>query len=233
MTKWIIKDYFAAFKWNNFKSKVANSVYMMIYCTTFLPIIGGYFEKAEYVAVYFLMAIPLIHILNSGMLHIMRMPKLMYMLPLSHSMKRDYIVKSTIFRICFCTLLGIACTVILIALKLCGVITGILIIYNVFTLSLLFCGMNERYAIEEREKWPEVKSDGRGLMQGIDIFVTIISSFGISAMLCSDVNLFPVRANWLFAIPAVFIQLPLTIKYMSYWNKAIEKALSYETSFDK
>ena len=33
MTARIIRDYFAAFRWSNFKTKVANSLYMIVYFT--------------------------------------------------------------------------------------------------------------------------------------------------------------------------------------------------------
>lgn len=229
----VIKDYFAAFRWGNFKEKVAHFAYLVVYFATILPVIGGFFDKWEYALVYFLMMIPTIHMLNSGSLHIMKMPKMMYMVPLTKEMKREYIVKSAIFRICFCSLLGMICTLPLVLLGLCGIVTYVIIVYDYVVFSLLLCGMNERYGIEERDAWQEARSDCRGLIQGIDMIVTVISLFGVACMLCSDVRLFPVVANWLFAIPAILFQLPLTIKHMKYWNTAVEKALNYERSFDK
>ena len=233
MTKQVVKDYFLAFRWGNFKERVANFLYMVVYFSVILPCIAGFFEKWEYALVYCLMLIPTIHMLNSGAIHIMKMPKMMYMVPLTQDMKREYIIKAAMFRICFCSFLGMICTLPLVLLGLCGIITYVIIVYDYVTFALLLCGMNERYGIEERDAWQETKSDCRGLIQGIDIVITVFSLFGIACMLCSDVKLFPVVANWLSAIPAILFQLPLTIKHMSYWNTAVEKALSYERSFDK
>ncbi len=233
MTKRIVKDYFLAFRWGNFKEKVANALYMILYFTVLFPVIVGFYEKVQYVITYYLIAIPTIHIINSGALHIMRMPKLMYMVPLNENQKREYIVKSAIFRICFCTLLGTVCGLPLVLLGWCRVITYVIIVYDILTLALLFCGMNERYGVEEREKYPPVKSDYRGIVQWVDVFLTIISIFGISCMLCWDDGPVNVYVNLVFIIPAILFQLPLTIKHMTYWKKAVEKAMHYEASYDK
>lgn len=230
----VIKDYFAAFRWSNFNKKVSNTAYMIVYFTTILPMVAGVYEKLDYALVYYAVLIPVIHTLNSACLHIMKMPKIMYMLPLSQDMKRDYIVKSGIFRICFCSGFGIVCTLPLLFLKSCHIFTYLLIVYNLITWSLIFCGMNERYNIEEREAWSNVvKSDYRGIDQGINVFFTAMALIGLVCMLCWDGGMVNVYANLLFAVPAVLIQLPLTIKHMSYWNKAVEKAMNYETSYDK
>lgn len=233
MTGRIVKDYFVAFRWSNFKTKVAHFFYLNVYFSIMLPAVAGFFEKGEYALVYFLIMIPTIHIFNSGALHIMKMPKLMYMVPLTQEMKREYIVKSAIFRICFCSLLGALCTLPLVLLGICRVITYVVLVYDFVTLALIFCGMNERYSIEERETWPEVKSDCRGIIMAVDIMLTIISIFAIACMLSWDGGQVNVYANLLFIIPAILFQLPLTIKFMSGWNKAVEKALSYEISYDK
>lgn len=233
MTARIIRDYFAAFRWSNFKTKVANSLYMIVYFAVIFPVIMGMYEKVQYAIIYYLIAIPTIHTVNSGCLHIMKMPKQMYLVPLSQQMKREYIVKSAIFRICFCTLFGAVCTLPLVIFDMCHVITYVVIVYNILTFALIFCGMNERYNIEEREAWPQIKSDTRGIVQGIDIVITTFSLFGIAFLLCQDEGMRNVYVNLIFIIPAILFQLPLTIKHMSYWNKAVEKAMNYEISYDK
>lgn len=233
MTGRVIKDYFTAFRWSNFKEKVAHFAYLVVYFSAILPTIVGFFETWKSALVYVLMMIPTIHILNSGSLHIMKMPKMMYMVPLTQDMKREYIVKSALFRICFCSLLGMICTLPLVLMGICRVITYVVLVYDYVTFALLLCGMNERYGIEERDAWQETKSDCRGLIQGVNIFLTVISLFGIACMLCWDGGMVNVYANLIFIIPAILFQLPLTIKHMTYWNTAVEKALSYERSFDK
>ena len=229
----VIKDYFAAFRWGNFKEKVAHFAYLVVYFSAMLPTIAGFFETWKSALVYVLMMIPTIHVLNSGSLHIMKMPKMMYMVPLTNDMKKEYIVKSAIFRICFCSFLGMICTLPLVLLGICRVITYVVMVYDYVTFALLLCGMNERYGIEERDAWQEARSDCRGLIQGIDMIITVISLFGIACMLSWDGGMVNVYANLLFIIPAILFQLPLTIKHMTYWNTAVEKALSYERSFDK
>ncbi len=231
----VIKDYFAAFRWGNFKGKVANFAYLIVYFFTILPTVAGFFETWESTLIYVLVMIPTIHILNSGALHIMKMPKMMYMVPLTKDMKREYIVKSAIFRICFCSFLGMICTVPLVIMGLCSVITYAVLVYDYVTFALLLCGMNERYGLEERNVWQETRSDCRGLIQGIDMIITVISLFGIASMLSWNINEGKARVyeNLIFAIPAILFQLPLTIKHMTYWDTAVDKALSYERSFDK
>ncbi len=230
----VIKDYFTAFRWSNFREKVANTAYMIVYFTTMLPIIIDVYDSIKDTLIYYAVLLPVVHTLNSACLHIMRMPKLMYMLPLSREMKREYIVKSGIFRICFCSGVGVVCTLPLLLLESCHIFTYLLIVYNLITWSLIFCGMNERYNIEEREAWPKVaKSDCRGVIQGVNVFFTAMALIGLASMLFFDDGQVNVYANLLFAVPALIIQLPLTIKHMSYWNTAVEKAMSYETSYDK
>ncbi len=229
----IIRNYFAAFRWDNFKTKVANSLYMIVYFSVLFPVIIGFYEKPEYAVTYYLIAIPTIHTVNSAAVHIMRMPKMMYMVPLSRDMKKEYIVKSALFRIGFCALLGVVCALPLVLLGMCRVITCIVLIYDFVTLALILCGMNERYGIEEREAYPPVKSDCRGIIQGVNLLITIISLFGIACMLCWDDGPVNVYANLIFIIPGILVQLPLTIKHMSYWNEAVNKALAYEASYDK
>lgn len=235
MTGRVIKDYFTAFRWSNFKEKVAHFAYLVVYFFTVFPVLVGFFETWESALIYVLMMIPTIHILNSGSLHIMKMPKMMYMVPLTNDMKKEYIVKSAIFRICFCSLLGMICTLPLVFMGICRVITYVVMVYDYVIFALLLCGMNERYGIEERDAWQEARSDCRGLIQGIDMIITVISLFGIACMLSWDANEGKenVYENLLFIIPAILFQLPLTIKHMKYWNTAVEKALNYERSFDK
>lgn len=234
MTSQIIRNYFDGFRWSNFKGKVANVAYMIVYFSCILPVVAGFFEKLEYALIYFAIAIPVLHIVNSGCVHNMRMPKLMYMVPLSQNMKREYIVKSAVFRIVFCTFVGAVFALPIFILGQCSVVTYILIVYNALTLALLFCGMNERYGAEDDTKWTEIKSTtGRGVVQGVDIFFTVCAFFGITCMLCWDGGRVNEFANLIFAIPAVLIQLPLTIKYMTYWKVAVDRAMTYETSYDK
>lgn len=227
MTGRIIKDYFAGFKWTNFKTKVANFAYLIVYFASILPAVGGFFEKGRYAAIYLFIAIPLLHVMNSGAIHIMRLPKMLFLVPMNQEMKRQYIVRSALFRICFCAFLGLVFTVPLVLLKICDLVVAVMLMFNVLMLSMILCGINERYDAQAKKKWPEIKSDCRGIIQGVNVFITVISSYGIACMLCWDTYVAD-WVKWIFVGVAVFVQLPLTIKHMTYWNKAVEKALSYE-----
>lgn len=231
MFKWIVRDYFAAFRWGNIKEAMKNGgVFLIIYWGCLLPSIAGFIERKEYLLTYVLIIVPTAFTALSGKLHSMNLSKVMYLCPIGRKERREYIVKSCYFRIGLTAMVSILAVLILVCVGLCDWVTSIGLMFNGIVFALLMCGIEKKKSITEKEPYPPIEMNRQGVIEVVDVFFTLISSYGIACLLCWDT---PVSwwVKYIFLGIALVVQLPLTIAYLTYWKKAVEEATDYESSY--
>lgn len=233
MMKYIIKDYFVAFRWGKIKeSYKSGGWWMYFYLLTLLPAITGFYDRAKDAACYLLVGVPIVFCLFSAPLHPMRLPKIMYLCPMDEKARRSYIEKSGYFRMAFSVLLGIIGALVLIVGGMCDWICGVGLVFNMVVLALFSCGINANgYGTTDANGNRTFDtSDARGVLEMWGIIITLISSLGYVAMLAWETTV-AVWVKGIFIGVAVLIQLPIFLKYLTYWEGAVERAMNYERSY--
>lgn len=231
MFKWIVRDYFAAFRWENIKEILKNGgLFVAIYLCGFIPVTGGFTEKKEYLLTYVLIAVPLAFISLSGKLHSIKLPKVMFLCPIDRNVRREYIVKSCCFRIGLHVAINALAILILVCMGLCDWVSSIVLELNSAFLTLFMLGVKKRKNSVYRDPFPSTEITKESIVGILNVFFVIISSSGVACMLCWDT---PVAwwVKYIFLSIALVVQLPLTIAYMTYWKKAVEEAVDYESSY--
>ncbi|MBQ7934480.1 MAG: hypothetical protein IJ327_06835 [Lachnospiraceae bacterium] len=231
MGEMIIRDYFRAFRWSKFKDVFWQGGFWIIYMGVIFPFCGGFTEKGEYYVTFQMIFLPCLFGFISCSLHPMELPKAMFLCPMSNGQRRDYVVQSCIFRICFTGSVGLLFTLGMIGLGLCDVVSGVALLGNYICLALLLCGFNERKGRTEEERNRSLLEHA-GLRSGVEIadaLCIILCSFGIACVLCWDTTPAP-WVKWVFLAVVLLVECPLTAYFMKGWKAAVERAVSYEAS---
>jgi len=229
MWRWVIKDYFAAFRWNRIKERMkGNDWFWTGYLLIGVPLIWGVFEKIEYAIIYYSMLVPVIFCLFSETIHENILPKLFYLCPMDKEQRRGYVERKFLFAMIQPAILGGIFAVILWAFRHCQPLTAIMYWVNVviigITTSSCF-GKRKVYVSGHNGTQGKTLYTGGGI-ETSNFIVSFIAILGMCMILCVESSI-ESWAIWIFVSVAIFIQLPLIIKYLSGWNKAVENAVGY------
>ncbi len=237
MTTLALQNYLKAFKWQNIKESYHNGGWFtLIYILIFLPLIMAlnYEENGLYVdIIIFLIIFPFVFSMFSAGLFPMRLPKLMYLCPMSKEMRKDYILKACMIR----TLVPISMTVLILILLLMLGATDWISAIGIFinhTIFAVFFGsginMNGYGSINEKGVRSIPMDSFLSVMEAVILFFGLMICCGHGA--CSPVSANPILKLLLIGASLV-IPLPATISYLKYWPSAVENALSYENCLKK
>ncbi len=229
MWRWVIKDYFAAFRWGKIKDWLkTGDWFWIVYFLVLLPYIFNFFEKDEYMIIYYILMIPAGYCLISEALHENMLPKLFYLCPMEKEERKGYVECKFVFAMLVPAMLGGIFAIILWVFSHCHPVTAIMYWVNVVIL-----GITTSSCLGKRKV--KIPKAGSALMQTVNtsegivrgnLIVTLFSILGMGMMLCNEVSI-EGWCKWVFVSIAVFLQLPFTIKYLSGWNKAVENAVGY------
>lgn len=229
MWRWVIKDYFGAFRWGKIKDWLKEGDWFWIlYFMSILPYIMGFMEKNEYIVLYYIMMIPVGFCLISEALHENLLPKMFYLCPMEKEVRKAYIERKFIFAMIVPTILGGIFAVIMWAFSHCHPLTAIMYWVNVVILGILtssFMGKRKVKIPKEGSNQSETVNTTSGAVVG-NLIVTLFAIVGIGMMLNNETSI-ESWCKWVFVSITVFVQLPLLIKYLSGWNKAVENAVGY------
>ena len=80
MMKLVVRNYFAAFRWNNIKEEMKKGelYYLLCYWLGIIPMLWGVWQTKEETVIYYMLVIPMLFFELSIRIHPMRMPKIMY-----------------------------------------------------------------------------------------------------------------------------------------------------------
>lgn len=229
MWRWVIRDYFAAFKWEKIKAWLKKGEWFWVFYFLFLlPVICGFFETKEATLIYYLMVAPIGYCLAAEALQENVLPKMFYICPMDKEERKGYVERKFMFSMLVPAFLGAAFAMVLCGMGLCKPFTAIMYWVNVTILGIMTSSCFGKRKVEV----PDNSSfKGRYLYTGeavetCDLLISMFAIMGMGIML-GDFASEESWAVWIFVSVAVFIQLPLTIKYLSGWKKAVENAVGY------
>jgi len=233
MWKWVVRDYFAAFRWEKSKEwlKNSNGWWLVFYFSFMLPACSRIWSSSVSTKVYLMVVIPFIYGVFSVGIHDKALPKVMYLCPMEQKVRKEYIARSYLFRILMIVILNLVAAFFLLIMGLTDVVTACMIVGNGAFWAVAGIGLGRQRldpAVKERLK--ATTSYAMGNMEtGLGI-VSALSQFGLVCILGWDT---PVAwwVKWIFVGVAVVLQLPLAIRLLKNWDKTMERATSYEASY--
>lgn len=233
MWKWVVRDYFAAFRWEKSKEwlKTGNAWWFILYFGLLFPSICGMWSSDQMVSVYYIMALPVMFSAFSTAVHPVGLPKVMYLCPMEQERREEYVAKSYLFRMLVVVLLEMMVAIVFLIWGIADVVTACVIVGNGLFWAIASSGLGHQWVdalTKERLKSATPYALG-GLAAGL-LLVSAFSQFGLVCMLCWD-NPVAWWVKWIFVAVALFFQLPLAIKLLQNWNIAIKRAASYEASY--
>ncbi|MBQ7776782.1 MAG: hypothetical protein IJ379_12760 [Lachnospiraceae bacterium] len=228
MWKWVIRDYFTAFRWAKLKAQWKNIWFSVFYFGLMLPCLWRMFETMETMRVYLLIFIPMLFGFLSNSLHTTKLPKAMHICPIEESLKRSYIEKAAVFRICFVALLGMIGTMVLVICGQCDAIMAGVLMADMIMMSILLCGLNERTVLIADK--PAANRGIATMVESTNLIFTLLSVFFSAAVLCWDTPV-ALWVEYIFVGFVVLVQIPLTVKLLTYWKQFMDRAVSYERSY--
>lgn len=231
MTQKVIRDYFAAFRWGKIKETYKNyGWWSHVYFLTGTPLILGVYRDIRTVMMYYFLAVPVVFTLSVSVLQPMKLPKLMYLCPMSRKERKEYIIKSCIFRITVPIIVDILGAISLLLFGLCNPIMAAGILLSNIIFSVVFCsGINENGYGRLTEKGNRVIDiDTREHFLEMWILVVEVLMVAISYALTREDFDNTLLAKCLCIGGTVLIELPLAIAYLRHWKDAINRTMNYE-----
>lgn len=229
MWRWVIKDYFSAFSWYRISALMkASNWFWVLYWFLLLPGMSGAFEEMDKVWTFYLMMLPVGFCFVSGVFHRSKLPKFFYICPMERSVRRTYINRKFLFEILVPAFIGGVATVLLLGLRLCHPLTAGLYFFDMLVISLLGGDIFTQTVEVPKDSAIQVEEAKMlGVTKCVAFVLSFLGIFGMWMML----DFGPAVESWCkwgFFSVAVLIVLPLTIKGLTGWNAAVERALSYE-----
>lgn len=230
MTKRVLRDYFATFRWQKIKeSHKTGSWWPGIYFLSVCPALLHVFDDYESILLYYLITIPLVFSMFVPTMHNMRLPKLMYLCPLNTEQRREYIVKSGAVRIIMSVLLDIIGVSILLACGICDWLMAISIFLNLALLSVAIgSGININGYGKITDKGyrvidPKNKKELLEMWVCLVALLTFLAQYGIVSYEGKSLLLRIIAIG----LPLVVL-LPPTIAYLRFWKQAVADNMTYE-----
>lgn len=224
MIKNIVREYFAAFRLGNIKeSYQKNNWWFFIYILTFLPMMmfSGRMKTFWQILAYYMLMLPVVFELFAVPLHPFALPKIMYLCPLTKQERREYLVKTYWMKVLFPCMVELA---VVIGLAATGQYDNFLLetafILNmmlVFSISLQTRTIGADFNMStSKDRW-ETAALVVLLFQIIFLTVGVIEweeCSGVGKAFCAGVLL--------------LLDLPLTLKVLSFWKDTVEDMMHYE-----
>lgn len=138
MTKRVVRDYFAAFRWKKIKERYSNyDVWQILYCLVIFPILVHAEEMPSGFLAYYLINVPIFFCITSAELHPMLLPKILYLCPMGRDSRKEYIIKACYVKIAIPIVMGIAGSLVLMCSGNYSCLFGVVIILNIVILSIV------------------------------------------------------------------------------------------------
>ncbi|MBR3823758.1 MAG: hypothetical protein IKJ39_01010 [Lachnospiraceae bacterium] len=229
MWRWVIKDYFSNFSWYKISARMkGGNWFWVIYMFTIVPLVCRMFERWEYTAIYYLMMLPIGFCMASAALQKNRLSKIFYICPMEKTMRRAYVERKFLFSVLVSAFGGCVSTVLLLLLQLCHPVTAGVYFFNLLVISVF----SDKVFIQTVEipKDSAIRLEtveSQGSTESVALLLSVIGTCGMGMVLSFGPSV-ESWCKWIFLGGAVLIILPLTIKGLTGWNAAVERALSYE-----
>lgn len=232
MWKRVIRDYFAAFRWEKIKTAYQKSNWWIFINLLFvLPGCWQVYSSAEASARFYLAMLPFAFSLLVLSLYPAMLPKIMYLCPMSWAQRMDYLNKSRWVRI----LVPLAMLSMGVAVLSCmgmapwtfciGVFSN-QILFSVFSASVI--NENGYGALDVNGKRVMDMDSKTGILEGCMGIVAVFTVFGYAGITWDE------TMPWwgsllLVAIPAA-LELPIVIWFCRRWPENVKKVLWFEST---
>ena len=233
MWKWVVRDYFAAFRWERSKEwlKNNNGWWMILYFGFLFPACFNLWSSDKLLGVYFLMALPVMFSAFSTAVQPMGLSKVMYLCPMEQEKRKEYIAKSYLFRMLVVILLEVLVAVLMMLLGMTDIVTACVIVANGIFWAIANSGLGHQYVDAlTRERLKSVTPYALGNLATGLLMLSAVSQFSLVCVICWD-NPVAWWVKWIFVAVALVFQLPLAIRLLQNWDIAINRAASYEASY--
>lgn len=228
MWKWVIRDYFAAYRWEKVKVWLKRgSGWGVFYFGIFIPTMLCNTAEAPMWRCLLLSWSMLFGLVSNG-LHPEALSKIMFLCPMNREKRKQYIAHSYLFRILMTTGMGALAIGVLLALRMVSPLMALLYVWNVWILSVILCGMCNAKVFNPSEKEQALAYKVDGTIATVNLILAgLVTYLIIVIVLCwKKENMF-----WwevIFGGIAVLIQLPLIIQILKKWKENIRKAATFE-----
>ncbi len=233
MMQWVIRDYFTAFRIRKIKEAGRLlSLWYLFYFMFFLPLmVADSIRTAEGILFYNLVSFPVIFSIFAATVCPLRLPKMMFLSPLSNKMREEYIVKSCMVRIVIPILLGIVAVMVLLLIGKCDLMCGGIILLNDVIFSF-FNGarINTGGFFQENKRTSATSGVKNTLIEVFEI-IAAMSLCLIFAMEIASDAIFLMWEKWLFLAVLLGFSLPATVVSFKGWRKSVERAINYESMY--
>ncbi len=231
MWKRVIRDYFAAFRWEKIKAAYPMSNWLMFINLLFvLPGCWQIYSSAEASARYYLTMIPFVFTMFVLSLYPAVLPKIMYLCPMSWAQRMEYLNKSRWIRILVPLGILIVGMVVLSGMGMApwtfciGVFIN-QILFSVFTASII----NENgYGTLDANGRRVMDMDSKtGILEGCMAIVAMFTVF-VYAGITWD-NAMPWWVSLLLIGIPTALELPMVIWFCRRWPENVKRVLWFES----
>lgn len=235
MMRLVIRDYFTAFRWKKIKenNKVA-SLWYIVYFSFFLPLmVLGSLRTGEGILIFNLVTFPIVFGLFAETIHPLRLPKMMYLCPMTKKMRKEYITKTCFMRIMVPIVLGIMAVAGLLVSGKCDLLCGAGILLNDIIFSVFVgAGVNiNGYGMLQNIGRTTGNMNAKNILLEVIISViTILAGFIYSSELTSDTG-FSTWEKWILLGTLLVFSFPAIVVYLRGWQASVEYAINYESSY--
>lgn len=232
MMRWVLLDYISVFRWRNVKEQWKYGTgSLAFYILLLQPLMSTGYGMDERTLAAFLVNLPMAFALFGAMPQLMGLPKLMYLCPLSTDMRREYLIKAGAVRIVAPVLAGLPGILWVFAKgRLDGIaVIGTLINLLLFTVVFAVWKHADDYAkkVNGHQQGTPGLDHIFGARRVLSIVVILVDNFLYVSVNGKEGKLW---VNMIAVGLTLVVQLPLTISCIREWPKAIERAVSYESS---
>lgn len=223
MLKHMITDYMRAYRWMSLKEHLKTNLQLSFFAYWwFLALIGRFiFEKDssnDYIAISAIY-LPMIHIYTSGIIHPIKLSKMMYLCPMNAVERKNYVRNFYYFRVFLHMGISVAGIIILILSTRCNAVSAAAIACNDLTISLsAICRETSRNNTNDLPpRW------------GTNMAILLIALISNTAWLVAITDARPhVTLRFILLGILLFMQLPLSLSFHKYVKKELNAAANYE-----
>lgn len=227
MTQKVIRDYFAAFRFQKIKEAGGkNAWWCPVYFLSIAPLVLQVFESTTTMMSYYLIVLPIFFSVFASAVHKTKLPKIMYLCPMDTNQRKEYIIKSCTVRIAVSLMVDIVCVLILFLSGVAHLVMALGILLNSTLLSaVLGSGINANVYGTLLTNG----TDSKTKLEVLEVFIYIVMFLAAMAqyfLLGAGYN--GLAAKILSAGVPLLICLPMTVVYLTHWKESVERNMTYE-----
>ena len=231
MLKYVVRDYFKAFNRKNVKTHFREFyARMFVVACSYATCFGLQDDDTTRSTriVLFAITFSTIFIYFSGCIHTNRLPKMMYLCPMSVKERKEYIHKSFCFKIAFDLLIATGAVALMLRFSHFDGFAFSAIWWNELIFSVL---LSTTVSIDDRSGTPSRNNTRYGLLKSFLEFIILISVYAWTCTLMIEEPAIVVECIG-FGI-MLCLELPMIVRFLKYVRLDLRAAVEFEKSDGK